>query len=167
MMNKKILTVLVAVLVASTCFAGAKTILEIPFDKTTNPQRSGATFEMQDDDKPAFVFSNSAKPQSMMFFWLKKAQCQGKTFKISIMAKGDKLSKPFIFGLQARKDGKTIWPGNYTKSGTFDWKTFSFTINFKKLGIDNGAIRIGLQNSSGKLLVRNLSVEELPPTGSK
>ena len=54
-----------------------------------------------------------------------------------------------------------IWPGGTGASGSFDWKPFSFEADFAAIGIDTVAIRIGLQNTQGKILFRDLKVEEV------
>jgi len=158
-MNRHLVSLIVTVATLAGGTLAAETVLKVSFDEKTDLQKSGAVIEVQEDDKPALLFGDTEKPQSMMFFWLTKEQCKGKQLKISVQAKGIGLSKGFIFGLQANKNGQIVWPAGTSGSGTFDWKPFSFTADFGALGIDSAAIRIGLQNTQGKVLFRNLKVE--------
>lgn len=140
----------------------AQSAFTVEVTQNINTQNSGAVIEVQEDNKSALIFGESPRPQSMMFFWIPKNNCAGKKLRISAMVKGENLSKNFIFGIQASKDGKPIWPAGTGASGTFGWRPFSFEVDFAKLGVESGAIRIGLQNTQGKVMFRDIKTEEVP-----
>ena len=124
-----------------------------------NLQNSGAIIEMQPDGQAALLFGDTQQAQSLMFFWLTKEQCEGKKLTVTIQAKAENLSKGFVFGLQAQKGGENIWPAGTSGDGTFDWKPFRFEVDFAALGVPMGAVRVGLQTTTGKLWVKSLVVE--------
>ncbi len=141
---------------------GATGVYEFPIGPGMDTQRSGAIIEMQEDNRPALLFGETFSPQSLMYYWLKPGQAEGRRLRFSILAKGEGLTRNFIFGLQASREGQTIWPGGAGGSGTFDWRPFSFEADFNQIGVPTAAIRLGLQNTEGRAWFRDLRVEEIP-----
>lgn len=139
----------------------ASVVFKAEIKQGMNLQNSGAIIEMQPDGQAALLFGDTPRPQSMIFFWLTKEQCEGKKLGVTMQVKAENLSKGFVFGIQAEKDGKTIWPAGTSGDGTFDWKPFSFEVDFGALGVSVGAVRVGLQNTTGKLLIKDLVVESV------
>lgn len=143
----------------------AKEILRVSFDAALNLQGSGGVVETLPDGKPALVLRNVEKSR-LLFFWLKKEQCEGRLLKFRIQAKTQSLSKAFIFGLQAKRNGADVWPAGSGGLDTCDWKEYSFTADFPALGITAAAIRLGLQQTTGTVYFRDLIVEDLGPSPS-
>lgn len=167
-MGKINLAILICLVAGVNTALTAQNAIKFTIDRNMNTQGSSARVIIQEDNLPALLFGEPYKTQSMMFFWLKEEQCSGKKLRVSAMVKGMELTRNFIFGIQIQKDGKPAWPNGTGASGSFDWRPFSFELDFEKLGVESGAIRIGLQNTEGKVLFRDLLIEEIgSPTNEK
>ena len=133
-------------------------LLENPLDKILPyPYAKAGSFILMEDGSRGVYIEGEMKSR-FFFFWIPEQQWRGKNIRVSIEAKGESLSRNFLFGIQ-NKDaatGKDRWDGSQTASGTFEWKKFILDLPMKNKPVKGAlTIRIGMQQTTGKLFLRN------------
>lgn len=131
-------------------------LLENRLDKTLPYGNAGSFILMEDGSRAVYI--EGEMKSKLFFFWIPEQQWRGKNIRVSIEAKGESLSRNFLFGIQ-NKDaatGKDRWDGSQTASGTFEWKKFILDLPMKNKPVKGAlTIRIGMQQTTGKLFLRN------------
>ena len=129
--------------------------------------REFASIQTLADGKPALVINMPKRKKEgnpILLVGLKTDDLAGAKVKFSIQVKAENISKPQAnfhggkFGLMLTDNRGTTWPDAFIGGGSFDWKTLSFTVDIP-YGVQSAAVVLGMQETTGKIMFRNLKVE--------
>ena len=144
-------------------------VLDRAFDGEQGPSPSGGELvDMPDGRKALRVIVDPAetKRDRRVVFPLPTARLVGAKLRCTVLAKGEKISKPPVhwgggkFQLMVKTSGKTQWPAASIGGGTFDWKQLSFAYDVP-YDAHSISLMLGLEKVSGTIYFRDLRVESV------
>ncbi|MFA7172816.1 MAG: cellulase family glycosylhydrolase [Kiritimatiellia bacterium] len=162
---------------------GATTFFECDFESASERKLftlcPSASFQHQDDETFLKVSATSRQANNTSSIQLDLAPYGGKMIAVSARVKADEVSEPdqrwngvkLMLHFETESKGKE-WPGANIDSGSFDWKTISFTTILPE-DISAATLNLGLQDSTGtvcfddiRMVVTKRQRIQRPPPGS-